>query len=173
MRGTELADRLTALLQLECSSRVLDFSCGDGAAAVKLAWSLGCRVVGVDPSQLNVEAATRMAAERGVDSLCTFVRGDPERIELGDGRFDAVICESSLDSFPDQGAAARQLARLLRPGGRLAIAGLTPTGPWDPDQSSAALRSAGLEPGRAEAGDDYTIVVAELTKPTSQSGTPV
>jgi ubiquinone/menaquinone biosynthesis C-methylase UbiE len=151
---------------------VLDVSCGDGAAAVKLAWSLGCRVVGVDPSQRNVEAATRRAAETGVGSLCTFVRGDPDRIELGDGRFDAVICESSLDSFPDQVAAARQLARQLRPGGRVAIAGLTPTGPWDPDQASAPLRSDGLEPGPTETGDEYTIVVAELTKPTSPRGTP-
>jgi arsenite methyltransferase len=157
-----LASRLAALLQLECSSRVLDVGCAEGAAAVHLAWSLGCRVVGVDSDESNVEAARRSAAERGVDSLCSFVQGDADRIDVGAGRFDAVICELPLGSFVNQAGALQELAGHLRPGGRMAVASPAEAGGWDLDQTAAVLRSAGLEPGPPVLGAERAIVVAQL-----------
>lgn len=157
-----LAGRLAALLQLECSSRVLDVGCGEGGAAVHLAWSLGCRVVGVDSNEMNVEAARRKAAERGVDSLCSFVRTDPDRIDVGDGRFDAVICELPLSGFPNQAGAVQELAGHLRPDGRMAVASPAEASGSDLDQTAAALRSAGLEPGPPESDGEHGIVVAQL-----------
>ena len=112
-------ERLTELLRLDCSSRVLDVHCGEGGFALQLAWRLGCRVVGVDPSEENVGAAAQRARERGVESLCTFLRGDSRLLDFGDGSFDAVIVEPAVGA--DQVEAARDLARLLRPGGRLAL----------------------------------------------------
>ena len=158
-----LAGRLAALLQLECSSRVLDVGCGEGAAAVHLAWSLGCRVVGVDSSESNVEAARRGAAERGVDGLCSFVRSDADRIDVGDGRFDAVICELPLGSFVNRAGALQELVGHLRPGGRMAVAQGDGS---DLDQTVAALRSAGLEPGPLETGAERAIIVAQLRSAT-------
>ena len=155
-----LTDRLAEVLQLDCSSRVLDVDCGDGASALRLAWRLGCRVVGVDPSERNVGAAAERARDRGVDSICTFLRADPERIELGDGSFDAVILESALGGRPDQVDTARELARLLRPGGRLAFADPTPAAAADHDRMEAAMRSAGLEPGPVDTRDEHAIVLA-------------
>ena len=113
--------RLTELLRLDCSSRVLDVHCGQGGFALELAWCLGCRVVGVDPSDENVGAAVQRAREQGIDSLCTFVRGDSDLPDLGDGSFDAVIVEPPVGTRSDQVEAARELACLLRPGGRLAL----------------------------------------------------
>jgi ubiquinone/menaquinone biosynthesis C-methylase UbiE len=148
-------DRLADLLQLECSSRVLEVGCGDGGSAVRLAWRLGCRVVGVDPSQPNVEAAARRAREQGVDGLCSFLLGDADRIDLGDGGFDAVICESAFDGLPDPVAAAREFVRLLRPGGRVGLNDLAP-----PDRLAASLRSAGLQAGPTATVDGYAVVIA-------------
>jgi ubiquinone/menaquinone biosynthesis C-methylase UbiE len=156
-----LAGRLAALLQLECSSRVLDVGCGEGAAAVHLAWSLGCRVVGVDSSESNVEAARRGAEEKGVDSLCSFVRSDADRIDVGDGRIDAVICELPLGSFDNQAGALQELVGHLRPGGRMAVAQADGS---DLVQAAAALRSAGLEPGPPESGAEHAIIVAQLRR---------
>jgi ubiquinone/menaquinone biosynthesis C-methylase UbiE len=155
-----LTDRLAEVLQLDCSSRVLDVDCGDGGSALRLAWRLGCRVVGVDPSDENVGAAAQRAREQGVDSLCTFLRGDAGGIDLGDGGFDAVILESTFGDRPDQTDAARELARLLRPGGRLAFVDPTLTDPAQRQQVTASVRSVGLEPGSVETGDGYAIVLA-------------
>jgi len=155
-----LTDRLAELLQLDCSSRVLDVCCGDGGSAVHLAWRLGCRVVGVDPSEQNVGVAAERARERGVDSLCTFVHGDAERIDLGDGRFDAVILELASGAFTDQVDAARGLARLLRPGGRIALTDRARADAAPREQVAASMRSAGLEPGSIETDDEYAIVLA-------------
>jgi ubiquinone/menaquinone biosynthesis C-methylase UbiE len=154
-----LSQRLAELLQLECSSRVLDVCCGDGGSAVELAWRLGCRVVGIDPSPENVEVAARRARERGVDSLCTFLQSDPERIQLGD-RFDAVILELDLGARPDPDAAARELARLVRPGGRLALVDRTPAGHASDEGMAAAVRAAGFAPGTIETDGDREILLA-------------
>jgi len=151
------ADRLADLLGLECSSRVLHVPCGGGEAAVRMAWRLGCRVVGVDPSQDNVETATERAREEGVDSLCTFVQGAAPRIDLGDGSFDAVICELPLGSLPGETGTARELSRLLRSSGRLAMVGP------HPEEVAAFVRTTGLERGPARSGDTCAAILA--TKP--------
>jgi ubiquinone/menaquinone biosynthesis C-methylase UbiE len=147
-------DRMADLLHLECSSRVLHVPCGDGESAVRLAWRLGCRVVGVDPSQQHVEAAAERAREEGVDSLCTFVRGGFGRFELGDGRFDAVICEQPSEGLPDSLETVQELAGLLRLGGRLALTG------GRTEDVAASLRSAGLDPGTTELEEARAIMVA-------------
>jgi ubiquinone/menaquinone biosynthesis C-methylase UbiE len=117
-------------------------------------------VVGVDPSEGNVGVAAQRARDRGVDSLCTFLRGDAERIELADGSFDAVILEPVLGTRADQTETTRELARLLRPGGRLAFADPAPPAAADQGRVEAAMRSAGLEPGTVETGDGYAILLA-------------
>jgi SAM-dependent methyltransferase len=155
----EPADRLADLLQLECSSRVLHVPCGDGGPAARLAWRLGCRVVGVDPSEGNVETAARRARELGVDSLCTFVRGDVAGADLGDGLFDAVICDLPLGGLPDPLETARELAGLLRPGGRLGFAAPPGADAAHTEDVAASLRSVGLE--STDTGDGDAVIVAK------------
>ncbi|MGH8305706.1 MAG: class I SAM-dependent methyltransferase, partial [Steroidobacteraceae bacterium] len=122
--GTRLTDRLADLLQLGRDSRVLDVAAGRGGSAIHLAQRRGCRVIGVDLSAANVDAATANARADAVDDLVTFVVGDAESLGIDNGDFDAVICECALCTFPDKAQAARGFARVLRPGGRVGISEL-------------------------------------------------
>jgi SAM-dependent methyltransferase len=54
----------------------------------------------------------------------SFRQGDAERLPVEDGAFDAAICECAFCTFPDKATAAAELARVLRPGGRVGISDL-------------------------------------------------
>ncbi|MFZ0217015.1 MAG: methyltransferase domain-containing protein, partial [Candidatus Dormiibacterota bacterium] len=81
-----------------------------------------------DLSRTNIEAATETARQRGLDALVSFEVGDAEALPY-DGSFDAVICECAFCTFPDKAAAARSMARAVRPGGRLGFTDLIRTRP--------------------------------------------
>jgi ubiquinone/menaquinone biosynthesis C-methylase UbiE len=81
-------------------------------------------VVGVDYSAQNFDAAPR-------SDRVQLLLGDAERLTaLTDQSFDAAICECAFCPFPDKPAAAREIARVLRPGGRFGLSDLTRSGPW-------------------------------------------
>lgn len=63
------------------------------------------------------EARKRAAGLSGVE----FVEGDSENLPFGDGEFTAVLCTTSLHHYPRPEKAAREMARVLAPGGRVVI----------------------------------------------------
>lgn len=122
--GLGLTRRLGELLHFGPRSRVLDVACGKGASAAFLAEHFGCEVVGVDYSDQNVTQANRLAAAKhltGVD--CE--RADAEGLPFPNSSFDAIVCECAFCTFPDKSAAAREFARILRPGGQVGLSDLT------------------------------------------------
>ncbi|MEO6029624.1 MAG: ubiquinone/menaquinone biosynthesis methyltransferase [Candidatus Binatia bacterium] len=114
--GIDRAWRRRAIdsLVLGPGARVLDLACGSGdlTAAARAA---GARVVGLDVSAGMLEAAR--ARQLG-DVL---VRGDALALPLADGSMDAVVSGFALRNFVDLAAAFAEVARVLRPGGRLAL----------------------------------------------------
>jgi SAM-dependent methyltransferase len=90
---------------------LLDVGCGTGAFAARCAAELGCRVVALDSSPEMVVAARQLGVEAVV--------GDVQRLAFGDGTFDGAIAAWMLYHVPDVGLAITELARVLRPGGRL------------------------------------------------------
>ncbi len=123
--GLTLTARLGALLETGPGKRVLDVASGRGESALFLARTFGCEVVGVDLSQSNVEHSNAMTD----NPLVQFVSGDAEHLDFPDASFDAVICECAFCTFPDKTAAAREFARVLRPGGQVGLSDLTRNGP--------------------------------------------
>jgi SAM-dependent methyltransferase len=101
---------LLALLEAR-PRRVLDAGCGTGEFAERAARVLGCEVVGVDQSERMVE----VTRGRGVEALVADVQDLP----LPDASFDAVSANWMLYHLPDLDRALSELARVLRPGGRL------------------------------------------------------
>lgn len=123
--GLALTHRLAEQLQLSAASRLLDVACGTGSSALTIAEAFGCQVHGVDLSARNVEQAMRAAAERGLSDRASFELGDAEGLPAAAQRFDALLCECALCTFPDKRAAAREFHRVLCAGGRLALSDVT------------------------------------------------
>ncbi len=78
-----------------------------------------------DYSGQNVADAGELASARGLSSLAAFERGDAENLPFPDKSFDTIICECAFCTFPNKTDAAREFARVLRPGGRVGLSDLT------------------------------------------------
>ncbi|MGO1050276.1 class I SAM-dependent methyltransferase [Crossiella sp. CA198] len=110
------------LLDIQPTDRVLELGCGPGVAIAGLATraSRGL-VVGVDHSQVMIRQAGRRnrAAIRAGRVRLTHL--PVEQLSIIDGPFDAALAVNTVGMWPDPTARLRELARLLRPGGRIAL----------------------------------------------------
>lgn len=135
--GEKLTYELVEALGVGSEHTVVDVASGPGTSALLLARLTGCSVVGVDLAAESVAFAGRAAAEAGLAGRVRFVEGDAEALPLADASVDGALCECSFCLFPDKDAAARELARVLRPGARLALSDVTA----EPERLPAELRT--------------------------------
>ena len=103
--------------------RVLDVACGTGLLSIAAATSVRPEghVIGVDISERMIDRARIRAKDRNVSNV-SFERMGAENLDLPDAAFDVVLCSLGLMYVPDPARALREMARVLRPGGRIAIA---------------------------------------------------
>ena len=97
---------------------MLDVGRGDGVLSVTLARQ-GANVTGVDVDRSMLEAARDHA--RGAHADATYIEGNARSLPFADGTFDVVVAITVLCFVPDAGSAVSEMARVLRPGGRLVI----------------------------------------------------
>jgi demethylmenaquinone methyltransferase/2-methoxy-6-polyprenyl-1,4-benzoquinol methylase len=134
--------------------RVLDVATGTGAVAIELARRAPHRrVVGIDQSAEMLSAARSRVAAAGVADRVELREGRAEELPFAGGEFDALTVTYLLRYVDDPAATMRELARVVRPGGTLAMLefGL-PRGVWRPLWEAyvgALLPAAGLAFGRA------------------------
>jgi arsenite methyltransferase len=119
--GEATTRRALELAGIGPEDRLLDVASGRGASALLAAREFGCRVVGLEYGSRLVDEAAAAARAAGLEARVSFRRGDAEALPFESASFDAVLCECSLCTFPDQARAAGELRRVLRPGGRLAL----------------------------------------------------
>jgi ubiquinone/menaquinone biosynthesis C-methylase UbiE len=114
--------RTVQRLALRPGLEVLDACCGSGASALPAAAAVapGGRVLAVDLADRLVELGRRKSRVRGLDNL-EFRVADVEALKLPDASFDAVVCVFGIFFLPDMAKAVRELWRMVRQGGRLAI----------------------------------------------------
>ena len=105
---SDLAAAVVGLLAPEPGERILDLGCGDGVLTSKLA-EIGCRVVGIDGSAAQIEAARKL----GLDARVM----DGEKLSFND-EFDAVFSNAALHWMRNPVAVTSGVWRALRPGGR-------------------------------------------------------
>jgi demethylmenaquinone methyltransferase/2-methoxy-6-polyprenyl-1,4-benzoquinol methylase len=110
------------------SDRVLDVATGTGLVARALVRRYGCSVVGLDQSAEMLGRARAL-----VGSGVELVQGEAERLPFGDASFDALTFTYLLRYVDDPSATMRELARVVRPGGRIAMLEFhVPRGLWHP-----------------------------------------
>lgn len=168
--GAALTARLAQALRVGPGDVVVDVACGPGTSALQLARETGCEVIGVDlapPAPVG-------------DPRVRFVRGDAESLPLEDESVDGALCECALCTFPNKPAATAELARVLRPGARLALSDLTARSEELPaslatltawvacvadarplEEIAARLADAGLQVEQIEAHDDTLVALVD------------
>jgi len=112
--GVDARDVAVAAVREAEPSRVLEVGCGEGELAERLVAELGVELVAIDQSERMVE----LARARGVDARV----GDVQELPFEDGSFDVVISNGAINLSPAKHLVFAEAARVLRPGGRLAIA---------------------------------------------------
>jgi len=122
-RFAPVVDHVIARAQLAAGDRVLDLGTGTGAVAARAAQLVGPNglVVGVDISADMLRAARQRAAAQGLTKI-SFREGHAEALPAENESFDVVLASLSLMYVIDRATAARELARVLRPRGRLVAA---------------------------------------------------
>ena len=119
----ELSERLVALLDPQPGETLLELAAGIGETGFLAAQRLGPdgRLISTDAAPEMLAAAHRRAEELGVENA-EFREIDAERIDLADGSVDGVLCRFGIMLLPDPGRALAEVGRVLRSGGRAAIA---------------------------------------------------
>jgi ubiquinone/menaquinone biosynthesis C-methylase UbiE len=126
-KGRELRQWTVTLAQLQPGDQVLDVGCGTGTLAIEAQRRVGSagRVVGIDPGAEQIARARAKAARR--DLPIAFQVGVIEQLAVPDQTFDVVLSTLMMHHLPaslkTQGLA--EIARVLKPGGRLVIADFT------------------------------------------------
>ena len=108
--GIELTLKVAEALDLGAGDTILDVACGNGTSLRAIAEKWPVHGIGVDASASPVH-----------EDRIELRVGDAHRIPCDDASVSALLCECALSTFVDQPGALREMRRVLRPGGRLAV----------------------------------------------------
>lgn len=115
----KMLEQIAQLAQIRSTDRVLDVACGTGVVSFALA-SQAREVVGIDISPGMLAKARKIRHRRGIRNV-HFVLGQAEHMPFADGEFDLVVCRLAIHHFPQPEKEIREMARVLKVGGRLVI----------------------------------------------------
>jgi ubiquinone/menaquinone biosynthesis C-methylase UbiE len=151
--------QIAAELDFQPDDELLDVGCGSATLFVDHAGHVRF-VAGLDASELQLEIARRRLAERIAAGTAEIVKGDADNLPWEDDRFSAVTSVNALKFVPDPLATLREMHRVLRPGGRMAVtmgeAGYAPEGSteavvdgfgqwqWTDDAAQRLVEAAGF-----------------------------
>lgn len=149
---------------------VLDLGSGSGMDVFVAALAVGPtgRVVGVDMTAEQLAKAERLRAEAGNDRV-SFVEARIEDLPLDDDTFDVVVSNGVINLAPDKPRVFREAARVLKPGGRLAVADIVTARPLlesivcDTDLWAACIGGAAQFDAYQRAIEDAGFVIEAVT----------
>jgi ubiquinone/menaquinone biosynthesis C-methylase UbiE len=178
------------LAALEPGERVVDLGSGSGMDTFVAAVKVGAtgQVIGVDMTDAQLEKASRLARDGGFACI-SYRKAYIERTDLPDASVDCVISNGVINLAPDKARVFEEAARLLRRGGRLAIADIVADavlpetvvcnadlwaacigGAAQRDVYREAIERAGLRVERVEENTGYQFISERARKATSKFG---
>lgn len=138
-----LYDSIRTIGELPEGSAVLDVPCGGGVALRGLRPGQRLRYVAADISTDMLDRARARAAALGRDDI-EFVEADIERMPFEDNEFDLCLSFNGLHCLPDPPVAVREIARCVKPGGRLVGDSVVRGAGWRQDLAIGFFRRAGV-----------------------------
>jgi MPBQ/MSBQ methyltransferase len=121
IRGRESTQELAAHAGVRPEWDVLDVGSGLGGSARYLAVEYGCRVTGLDLTQAYCDVATMLSQRLGLSSRTVFHHGSALAMPFADATFDLAWTEHAQMNIADKARFYGEIARVLKPGGRLAF----------------------------------------------------
>ncbi len=112
---------LVSRLEVGPEDTVLDVATGTAAVAIELVRRTGCRVVGLDQSSEMLETGRRRVEVAGLEERIELVEGTADKLPFADASFDGLTFTYLLRYVDDPAATMRELARVVRPGGTIAM----------------------------------------------------
>jgi MPBQ/MSBQ methyltransferase len=131
IRGRAATLELARTANVDSTKRVLDVGSGVGGTSRCLAREFGCHVTGIDLTEEYCRAAAMLSARIGLAELVDYRQGDATNLPFSDCSFDIVWTEHVAINIPDKPKLYREMYRVLKPGGTLAIYDILagPSGP--------------------------------------------
>lgn len=162
-------ERLRRVLAPATGERILEIGPGTGYYTLPLAEWVGTGTIEIfDLQPEMLEHTLERGRERGLTNI-EATRGDAEDLPYEDARFDAVVLVAVLGEIPDGSAAMSEIARVLKPGGRLVVGELFGDPHFTTPKALANLATgAGLGP--IERSGPWVGYFARLPKPDGASG---
>ena len=112
---------LVARVEVGPDDTVLDVATGTAAVAIELTRRTGCHVIGLDQSAEMLEAGRRRVEAAGLEGRIELADGNAERLPFEDASFAALTFTYLLRYVTDPAETMRELARVVRPGGTIAM----------------------------------------------------
>lgn len=109
------------LLDLKPGMRVADIGCGVGGPLVTIAQATGASITGLNNNAHQIRRGERLLRRAGLEARCRFLLADFMDVPLPEGHFDAAYSFEAFCHAPDTRRPFREIFRLLRPGGEIAI----------------------------------------------------
>jgi len=153
------------LLDIQAADRVIEFGCGPGVALAALASrATEGLVVGVDHSGVMIGQARRRNAAAVSQGRVRLIHAPAGHQRVTDGPFDAAIAVNTVGFWPEPAARLREISRLLRPGGRIAL--VSQPRCWGASAATSAAAAGKLAGLLSEAGfGDLRIETLDLDPP--------
>ncbi|MBI4312862.1 MAG: methyltransferase domain-containing protein [Chloroflexi bacterium] len=123
--GLAVTRAMAKRLSLSKGGRLLDVACGYGTSALMIAQTYKCAVVGMDASAAALDQAREEARRLRLDQAVSLVQGDAGASPFAPSSFTGALCECATSLFDDRLASLKEVARVLEPGGRLALSDVT------------------------------------------------
>jgi len=164
------APSLVDAARLQPGERVLDLACGTGVVARLAAKHLGAggHVAGVDLNAGMISVAQSLPASAGAP--IEWLEGSAHAIPLADASVDAVLCQQGLQFFLDKALSLREMRRVLRRGGRMALSVWRSVGIYNSAVGKALARFAGEDAAARFCASRNVLAAEELQRLTGGAG---